>query len=491
MEKKEKKEIFGSFFLNDSEFAISVQYVQEVVVPPMVYAQLPLSPVYLKGLFNLRGTVIPVVDLKSIFKLAETQSTEDQRIAIVEIGQYRLGLLFDKTCEIFRSHDDEKNDFEDVTEEKLICGVFKKNNGQRIVQILNIPAILKLQNIPQQAELDARQNQESRTRKRGLQKKCISLHIGPSRCALGIQDIQEIRRVEKIQNSVLAIDYCLGIIDIRGSTVPVIDCAGFFGYPTENLNRQKDDQRIVVLKIDGVYFGLLVDAVDSIVSYFPDELVNFPVINNPRSEMFVGCILASDKAEILLLNPHKILHNDEIKALTHGHSQLYKASESEKNTKKVRAGAKKTYISFSIKDTYAVGIEDIREIIDMPESLMHPPGLPAHFKGILNLRGELVTVIDARAMYSIPARADDGKGKVLIFKKGSDLFGLVVDSVEGIQSFHENDRTKLPETMFVNTSFGLNSDIQEAVSISNGTTRVNLLILNMKSIADRVQNRAA
>jgi len=61
--------IFGSFWLGEAEFALPVNHVQEVVNPPSVYTPVPLSPPDLVSLFNLRGMVIPVVDLRRLLGL--------------------------------------------------------------------------------------------------------------------------------------------------------------------------------------------------------------------------------------------------------------------------------------------------------------------------------------------------------------------------------------------------------------------------------------
>lgn len=57
---------YGSFFLGDIELAINVKAIQEVVNYPDTITLMPLSPHFLVGVFNLRGLIVPIVNLKKI-----------------------------------------------------------------------------------------------------------------------------------------------------------------------------------------------------------------------------------------------------------------------------------------------------------------------------------------------------------------------------------------------------------------------------------------
>ncbi len=134
-------------------------------------------------------------------------------------------------------------------------------------------------------------------------------------CALGIAEIQEILKVEKINESILASEICIGTIDLCGSMVPIVNFFNLLGYGAQGSKQGTDgcDKRIIVLKIGAELFGLMVDAVDSIISYFQDELIAFPVLNPERSDLFLGCISQEGRDEILLLNHDRILLTPKLK----------------------------------------------------------------------------------------------------------------------------------------------------------------------------------
>lgn len=505
MENPDKKALrlqtFGSFFLGESEFAIEAGKVREVVNSPEKWTSLPLAPDYLLGIFNLRGSVIPVLDLRVVFgreNLDPQPQGEPLKVAIIEYGRSCLGVLFDRTGEIFKSNEEEKSEFVQKTDpesRQIISGAFKKNQGKRIVQILDIEALFQLKGIPYEEQGDSVLNNRRRLQqKRGTRNQCISFLVGNSRCALPIDSIREILKVESVSESSLASSQCIGTLDLRGTTLPIVDFAALLGFrnPDRSEVATKGERRIVVMKLGDEVFGLLVDNVESIISYFSDEVISFPVIAKSRTDMIVGCLSRENEHDILLLNSSNILTNSEIVEITRGHSKIFKMqSPTQGNSALSRqTGLKKTVITFTLDSCFAVGIDEVREIIEYPKNLLHPPGLPGHFRGVLNLRGELVTIVDARAMYSLEAK-ELPERKVLIFMNNNVKYGLVVDSVDGIVSFHDKEKLNLPEVLYRGMDNRMIEDIREVVEVDHSEAKKSLLILNTSAVYSRFEKATA
>jgi purine-binding chemotaxis protein CheW len=90
MEIKEKEEAvqqqYLTFFLADEEYAINIQRVKEIIEYTTV-TKVPKVPEWIRGVINLRGNVVPVVDLAVRFGLAESPVTKTTCIVIVEVEQ--------------------------------------------------------------------------------------------------------------------------------------------------------------------------------------------------------------------------------------------------------------------------------------------------------------------------------------------------------------------------------------------------------------------
>lgn len=490
-DKRNENGIFGSFYIGDIEFAVSVSYVQEVVNAPSHYTSVPLSENYLMGLFNLRGKIVPVLNLREMFGFDNSSSSECQKVAIIGLNGICVGFLFDDTGEIFRSREEERSDFDSENTRGLVCGVFKKENGKRIVQILDVTKLYKLKNIPKEkTKLASEQN--SLSNNRGSRRQCISFDVGPARCALPISDIQEILKLNQVIESALSVGNCIGTIDLRGTVVPVIDFASLLDYrETNQASRSvKENQRIIVMKLDDDLFGLLVDSVESIISYFSDELLIFPILEQKKSEMLIGCITGQGKTDILLLNHQKILSDMEINEITRGHSKLYSIKKKEEIRPSKSNSARSTYITFEIDRSYAVSINEVKEIIEFPDLLIQPPGLNKNVMGLLNLRGELFTIIDGNILFK--NSMDNGTSefkKILIFRKIGLSFGLVVNAVDAILSFSDKDKVKLPEILIQSSSEGSRSLISEAIEYTESKSKkIDLLIVDVDSIANTIAN---
>ncbi len=485
-------QVFGSFFLGTNEFAIAVETVREVVNPPENYTVIPLSPTYLRGIFNLRGSVIPVIDLRCIFQSAESIRPELSKIAIIEYGKYCVGVLFDRTGEVFRSIDEERSNFEKDTRaqsDRVISGVFKKDKGERIIQILDVEEIFKLEKLPFHPNDVATEKGKSRLlERRGNRKQCISFVVGPSRCALTIDSIHEILKVDHLNDSSLSDRHCIGNIELRGTTIPIVDFTALLGFREADRSSEatKGDRRVIVMRLERELFGLLVDAVESIITFFSDEMIQFPVIVKDREEMFLGCISRAGEKDILLLDHLKILSNSEINEITHGHNKIYKISSDEQGAATdAKSNVRRTFITFTLENHFAVAIEDIKEIIEFPKELLTPPGLPRHCKGVLNLRGELVAIVDARVLYALQTK-DLQESKVLILKSADLKYGLVVDTVDSIISFSESEKLHLPDSLFRKSGDQIVDDVTEAVEVNTLGSKTSLLLLNTQAVHTRV-----
>ena len=90
-----------SFHVGDEEFAIDILGVQEIIRMVELTA-VPNAPYFVEGVINLRGKVIPILDLRSRFGLPPTDRTKNTRIIVVEIHKTVLGFIVDSVEEVLR-----------------------------------------------------------------------------------------------------------------------------------------------------------------------------------------------------------------------------------------------------------------------------------------------------------------------------------------------------------------------------------------------------
>ena len=130
------------FKLENEEFACNINDVREVLKMVRV-TPLPRSLDFVEGVINLRGEVIPVIDLRKRFGLQEIEITDDSRIIIVEVEERMVGLIVDSVSGVNRLANKQIQDAPDQVagqQTKLILGVGKIE--ERLLIILNLDRIL-------------------------------------------------------------------------------------------------------------------------------------------------------------------------------------------------------------------------------------------------------------------------------------------------------------------------------------------------------------
>lgn len=106
-----------SFVVGTEEFAIPILSVQEIN-RMMPITRVPQSPPFVEGVINLRGKIIPVMDLRKRFGLAKQDTTIDARIIVVEVASRVIGFMVDRVNEVLRIN-------ADIVEPppSMVCGI--------------------------------------------------------------------------------------------------------------------------------------------------------------------------------------------------------------------------------------------------------------------------------------------------------------------------------------------------------------------------------
>ncbi len=130
------------FVMENEEFACVINDVREVLKMIRI-TPLPRSLDFVEGVINLRGEVIPVIDLRKRFGLPDAERTDDSRIIIVEVEERMVGLTVDSVSEVIRLSNKQIQDAPTQVaggQTDLIMGVGKIED--RMLIILNLGRIL-------------------------------------------------------------------------------------------------------------------------------------------------------------------------------------------------------------------------------------------------------------------------------------------------------------------------------------------------------------
>lgn len=113
-------------------------------------------------------------------------------------------------------------------------------------------------------------------------------------------------------------------------------------------------------------------------------------------------------------------------------------------------------VGFRLADQFfLVPLNEIAEVLSMP-AVTHVPGALSWMKGVANVRGRLMTVMDLSGYFGLPVQTQFGPRRLLVFDQDDVYTGMAVDEVLGMQHVPEQDflsRASLPEQMNAITKF--------------------------------------
>lgn len=134
---------FLTFTLGQEQYAVEILRVQEIKSYSPV-TPIPNTPPSIKGVMNLRGAIIPVVDLRAKLALPENESKQFTAIVVVTVGTKVVGLIVDAVSDVLNIPKDDIQatpDFGGAVDARFINGIAK--TGDRLVVLLDIDTVLR------------------------------------------------------------------------------------------------------------------------------------------------------------------------------------------------------------------------------------------------------------------------------------------------------------------------------------------------------------
>jgi purine-binding chemotaxis protein CheW len=137
-------EQFIIFRLGDQEYGLPIAAVDEVARPPDQITRLPKAPAFIDGVINLRGSVVPIVDLRRRFELPSQEQGPARRILVVSLGAGQTGFMVDQVSEVLKVHADAIRPSPDLSSEqmRLIGRVVNLEEQGRMILLLDPEQLL-------------------------------------------------------------------------------------------------------------------------------------------------------------------------------------------------------------------------------------------------------------------------------------------------------------------------------------------------------------
>lgn len=138
----------------------------------------------------------------------------------------------------------------------------------------------------------------------------VTFRLGEETYGVNVMQVQEVLRMTEIAPVPGAPSYVLGIINLRGNVVTVMDTRSRFALPPHEAD---DATRIVIIEAEDQVVGILVDSVAEVVYLKQSDIENAPNVGNEESSRYIQGVANRDEGLLIMVDLDKLLTDEEWK----------------------------------------------------------------------------------------------------------------------------------------------------------------------------------
>lgn len=310
-----------SFEVARQEYALGIESVQEIVQVPDLISRIPRTDAYVLGVMTLRNRLLPLVSLRAMFRLPETPLDERSKIVVVPLDERNsVGVVMDTVREVLRVRKDVVDPLPAMLGDGRgeIQSICRLNNGRRLVSILSAEQLFHhdavrsaLAAVKEQEDIEMADDTSGRAVLADEEEQFVVFRLGNEEYGAPIGSVNEIVRVpDELTRVPKTAAFIEGVVNLRGSVLPVIDQRRRFDLPEVERN---DRQRIMVFTIAGKRTGFIVDSVSEVLKIPRSTIGRTPTMSEEQSRL-IGRVanLEKSKRMILLLDVDNLLDTAEV-----------------------------------------------------------------------------------------------------------------------------------------------------------------------------------
>lgn len=141
----------------------------------------------------------------------------------------------------------------------------------------------------------------------------VTFQLANEAYGIAVTQVREVLRITEIAPVPGAPDYVIGIINLRGNVVTVMDTRKRFGLPPVETDEQS---RIVIIEVDGQEVGILVDSVAEVVDIAQSAVEQAPSVGSDETSKYIQGVTSRDGELLILVDLNKLLSEEEWQEVT-------------------------------------------------------------------------------------------------------------------------------------------------------------------------------
>ena len=422
-----------TFTLDGVEFGLDIDRVQEITHRTEI-TPVPGSPTFILGVINLRGLIIPVIDSRVRFHLAPQEPTSKTRIIVLRLASGATGLQVDSVAEVVRIEDHTLRETP-----PLVAGIRAEylagmvTVGKRLITLIHLEKLLESPELTRREDLQdfamggtiggfGEETKEVEEDGHAF----VTFRLGLESFGIALKEVEEIVELPPVTKVPDAPDYVLGVICLRDQVMPLVDISEILSIRENEAERKRD--MVVLLSFGSARIGVVVDEIQEIIRVMEGDMLPPPqTLSEAEQEHLDGILLLPDRM-VSLINVLKIITGDDQEKIASMGQSLGLADTRAQDT----VPSLELVVFRLGPESYALRLHEVREII-MVGQITPVPRAPQFVDGVLNLRGEVMPVVDLRTRFGLERVEATSISRILITTIGGVATGLVVDAVDEVR----------------------------------------------------------
>lgn len=435
---------YVTFIAGGETFAVEMAPVQEIIRVPDV-VRVPLAPASLNGLANLRGKVLPIVDLRQVCGFDSTTTDDTSRALVLDYGE-PLGFVVDRVVSVIAVDSTQLEDVGTITSAvntELLSGLITNAGDQGMVMVLDFRKVIEREF----AALAASTSRTSRDPSGGSigdgttaldeaaadEMQLVSFHVAGQEYAVAIEHVQEIVPVpDTLVRVPHAASHVVGVMTLRERVLPLVSLRGMFGLPAQG---DTSRERVVVMTMNDSHVGVVTDSVSEVLRVSRQAVEPMPRLlaqDGGVVDITQLCRLGNGQRLVSVVDVQALFRHDSMQeaiAMRNAHTTV------ESDAAGNGIGSEEQFVVLRLgRDEFGVPISAVQEIVRLPDELTRVPRAPEFVEGVINLRGAVLPVIDLRRRLGLPSIERTDGQRVMVFTFDGTRTGFIVDAVAEVLS---------------------------------------------------------
>lgn len=325
------------------------------------------------------------------------------------------------------------------------------------------------------------------------QKKNTHLYfqVGENKYAINTSNVLEIMKLPALDYPQKLPNNIIGLLKYNNFVINVVDIRFYLNIDVTPYNYHNE---LLIVKTDEVIFGIVTDKIIGILPFDTALVDQIPFVD---SKMVIESLYKFNNETIFIVNIYSlenilkqhdnVLPEVDIPALfpqdENSKNLMVKRARSivEKSTLRLNSSdlhAKDKYISFNLNgDYYCIALDYVKEVLK-DTSITNVPGTPDFVEGIMNLRGDYITVINLKKFLSLPEGEHLDKKPVIIIKCNELKLALLIDKINELFEYQESLYQESSESYYAN-EFIYNKTLYTVLNIDKISSDKRIIITDM------------